>query len=172
MQIAFLAIHERRQPKPWLYVRAPAIEMEVPAGVPVAAVSAIEANDVIILVFNPDASHEPAMVALFGGCHVENQAAHFAKEFAANIVKLVVLLIEAVGIDKDHLQKPIGQELHGEAEEVSDGTDHFPPLAAGVIQGHERYTLSEVGAAKEVLVAGRHRAQVLIGLQVLNVGLD
>src|SRR5208283_6230765 len=108
-------VDESGQPETRLHIGAPAIEMEVPAGVAVPVVRAIEANDVEILIFHPDASHEAPLVILLGRRHVKYEAAYFAEKFAANIIKLIVLLVEAVGINKNHLQEAVGQELHRKA---------------------------------------------------------
>src|ERR1700739_2874570 len=113
VQIVFLAVHEGRYPHTWLDVRAPAVEMEIPAGMPAAAVGAVEADYVVILVFHPDAPEEAAFSGPFLWRYVKNQAAHFAEKLPAHIVELVMLLVEAVCIDENHLQEAVRQELHG-----------------------------------------------------------
>src|SRR5207244_4063389 len=80
-------------------------------------------------------------------------------------------LVEAIRIDEDHLQEAVRQELHGEREEVANGTKNLLALAVDVRQGNQRHTLREVRAAEEILVAGGRVAKILIGLQVLDVGL-
>ncbi len=70
---------------------------------PAAAVGAIKAHDIEILILHPDAPQEPALAALLLRRHVEDQAAHFAEEFAAHIIELVVLLVEAICVQEDHL---------------------------------------------------------------------
>src|SRR5579883_11538 len=170
VQILFLRVDEGRQPQAGLHVGAPAIEVEIPACVAVAGVGAVEANDVEVLIFHPDAAEEAAAVVLFERGHVENEAANFAQEFAANVVELIVRTVEAVGVEEDHLQEAVGEELHGEAEEISDGHEDLFALAGGFVQGHEVDAFLEVGAAEEVFVAGGNLAQILIGFEVLNVG--
>ena len=45
---------------------------------------------------------------------VENQAADFAQKFAADIVELVVLAVEAVGVNVNHLEEAFGNIGGGE----------------------------------------------------------
>src|SRR5215472_13177904 len=79
VQIALLAVNKGREPNTRLYVGAPAIEVEIPAGVTVAAVPAVKPHDVVVLVLHPDAAQETAFAGLFHRRHVEHQAAHFSK---------------------------------------------------------------------------------------------
>ena len=65
--------------------------MEVIAGLGRAGVGAIEADDVEVLVFDPDAAEEASLAGLGRRGDVKHQAADFAQEFAANVVELVVL---------------------------------------------------------------------------------
>src|SRR6202163_3293294 len=112
MELAFFAVDEGGQPKIWLHVGAPAIKVKIPTGVAAAAVSAIEAHHVVVLILNPDASEEAPFAGLFTGGYVEHQAAHFSEKFAAHVIEFIVLLIEAIGVDEDHLQKAVGKVLH------------------------------------------------------------
>src|SRR5262249_26826883 len=132
VKFAFLAIDEGGQPETGLQVGAPAIKMEIPAGVPIAAVSAVEPYDVVILVFHPDASEEAAFSSLFQRRHVEHQAADFTEKLLPHVIELVVLLVEAVRIDEDHLKKSAGDKLRGERKEVADSAKNLLPLGVGV----------------------------------------
>ena len=98
-----------------------------------AGVTAVEAHDVVILILDPDASLEAAFAGFFLGGDVEHQAAHFAQEFAAHVIELVVLLIEAVGVNKNHLQKAVGEELHGEREEAADRSKNLSTSGAAIV---------------------------------------
>src|ERR1700674_5388227 len=146
--------------------------MDVVTRMAAAGVTTVEAHDVKILVFDPDAPQEASHTELFLRRDVEHQAAHFAEEFAAHVIELVVLLVEAIRVDKDHLQEAVRQELHRERKEVADGAEDLLPLAVGVRQGNQRDALREVRAAEEILVAGGGVAKILIGLQVLDVRLN
>ena len=121
--------------------------MKIPAGVPGAAVGAVKADNVVVLIFDPHAAKEPAFAGLLLRRDVEHQSAHFAEEFAAHIIELLVLLIEAICVDKDHLQEAVWQELHRERKEVADGAEDLLPLAVGVRQGNQRDAFREVRAA-------------------------
>src|SRR5580704_15422513 len=109
--------------------------MEVPARVAAAAISAVEAHDVVVLVFDPDAPKEPALAGFFLGRDVEYQAAHFTEKFAPHIVKLVVLFVESIRVDENHLQETVRKELHRERKEISHRPEDFLALALAVVQG-------------------------------------
>src|SRR5215813_3644891 len=105
VQIVFLAIDERRQPQSRLHVRAPAVEVEIPARMSGATVSAIESHNVEVLIFDPDPSEEAALAGLGQRRDVKHQATHFAQKFAFYVVELIMLPVESIGIDENHLQK-------------------------------------------------------------------
>src|SRR5437870_3932481 len=172
MQIALLAVNKRRQPETWLYVGAPAVEVEVPAGVTVAAVSAVKPHDVVVLILHPDAPEETAFAGPLRGSHVECQAAHLSKKLTPHVIELVMLLVEAVGVDEDHLQESPGYEFRREGKEVADGAKDLPSLAVGVRQGNQGHALGKIRAAKKVFVARRHGPEVFVRPLVLNVGFD
>src|ERR1700752_2029538 len=132
MQIFFFAVYERREPQPRLRISPPAIEMKVPTRVSAAAVGAIEPHDVEILVLYPDPSKKAALTRFRIRTDIEHQAAHFAQEFAAHIVKLVVLFVEPVGVDENHLQKAVRQVLHRERKEISDAGENLFALGISI----------------------------------------
>src|SRR6267143_4025066 len=163
VHVLFFAVHEGRHPHTRLHIRAPAVKVEPPAGMSVAAVCAVEPHNIEILVFHPDAAKKTALAALLLWRDVKHQAAHFAEEFAAHIVKLVVLFVESVGVEKNHLQEAIRHKLQRKREEIADGTEDLLPLGIGVREGNERYTRGEVRRAEEIRVAGRGIAEDLSG---------
>src|ERR1700719_817385 len=118
MQLAFFAVNEGGQPQIWLHVGAPAIKVKIPTGVAATTVSAIEAHHVVVLILNPDAPEEATFAGLFTGGYVEHQTAHFAEEFAAHVIELIVLFIETIGVDENHLQEAVGKVLHSEREKI------------------------------------------------------
>src|SRR5882672_6151958 len=101
---------------------------------PSAAVGAIEAHDVVVLIFNPDAPQEAALAGLFLRSYVEHQATHFAEKLAPYVVELVVLFVEAVRVNEDHLQETVRQELHRERKEISNRSEDLLSLAFRVAQ--------------------------------------
>src|SRR5258705_13157393 len=109
VQIFLFTINEGRQPQAWLRIRAPAVEVEIPAGVSSSSVGAVETHNVEILIFHPNASEESAFARFRFRSDVENQATHFAQEFAAHVIELIVLPVEAIRVDEIHLLKPLRQ---------------------------------------------------------------
>ena len=81
--------------------------MEVVAGVPAAAVSAVKSDHVVALIFHPDASQKSALARLRQRGYVEHQAPYLAQKFALHVIELVVLLVESIRVDEDHLQKAV-----------------------------------------------------------------
>jgi hypothetical protein len=96
LHIAFFAVNVGGQPFVLAGVHAPAVEIEVVASARRTAVGAVEANDVIVLVFGPDAAGKAALSAVGQRVDIENDAAHFAQKFPANISEFVVLAVETV----------------------------------------------------------------------------
>src|SRR5712691_12568846 len=172
VQIFLFAVHERGQPQAGLGIGTPAVEVEVPACVAVSAIRSVEAHDVEILVLDPNTAEKAALAGARLRGNVKDQAAHFSEEFAVHPLEFVVLLIEAVGIDKNHLQEAVRQVLHGEGKEISNAGENLFALGVGVGQGNEGHAPGEIGAAQKVFVAGRNKSELLIGFEILDVRLD
>ncbi len=172
VQVFFFAVYERREPQPRLCISPPAIEMEVPTCVSAAAIGAVEPHDMKVLILYPDTSKKAALTRFRIRTHIEHQAAHFAQEFAANVVKFVVLFVEPVGVDENHLQKAVRQVLHRERKEISDAGEKLFPLGISVGQRNQVDALGKIRAAQEILVACGCESKFLIRFQVLDVGLD
>src|SRR5712664_501246 len=154
VHVLFFAVHEGRHPHTRLHIRTPAVKVEPPAGMSVAAVCAVEPHNIEILVFHPDAAEKPALAALFLWGDVKYQAAHFAEEFAAHVVELVVLFVESVGVEENHLQEAVRHKLQRKRKEIADRTEDLLSLGIGIRQRNERHTLGKVGSAEEIFVAG------------------
>src|SRR6202051_4002628 len=163
MELAFFTVDEGGQPKIRLHVGAPAIKVKIPTGVAAAAVSAIEAHHVVILILNPDASEEAPFAGLVSWAYVEHHAADFSEKFAAHVIEFIVLFIETVGVDENHLQKAVGKVLHGKREKIPDASEDFFAFAAGVGQGDQLDTLGKLSAAEEIFISGRSETEVLVG---------
>src|SRR5260370_33938089 len=97
---------------PWarLSFGPPAGEMKFPVGGRAAAVAAVKADNVEILIFDPDAPKEPALAGLLLRRDVEHQTAHFTEEFPPHVIELVGLLVEAISVDENHLQEAVRQD--------------------------------------------------------------
>src|ERR1700674_862047 len=94
LQIGLLGINKRRQPDAGAKVLTPAIKVQVIAGSRMRIVSAIEADDVVVLVLDPDAAEEPALAGAFPGCDIHGDAAYFAEELPANESEVVILALK------------------------------------------------------------------------------
>src|SRR5215469_13992436 len=62
----------------------------------------VEANDVEILVFDPEPSEKTPMSGILLRGDVEHQATNIAEKLAAHVVKLVVLAVEVVAVGVNH----------------------------------------------------------------------
>ena len=172
MQIFFFAIDESREPHAGLQVGPPAVEVEIPAGMAAAAVSAVKADHVEVLVFDPDATEKAALAGFRKRSHIEHKTAHFTQEFAAHVVELVVLRVEAAGVDENHLQETVGQILHCEREEIADSAENLLALAACIGEGDQSNGFGKIRFAQKIFVAGRNAAKLLVRLQILNIGFN
>ena len=111
-EIGLLGINKRRQPHAGAKVLPPAVKVQIITGSRMRIVSAVEANDVVVLIFDPDAAEEPALAGVFLGGDVHDDAAYFPKELAADESVIVIPALEIL-IEDHHLGKAQGQELHG-----------------------------------------------------------
>src|SRR5580698_4504397 len=102
LKVRFLAEHECRQPEARLNVQAPAVEVQIETVQPGnRRVDAIEAHDGESFVLHPDAPFEAALARFRQRRQVKYQAANFSQEFTAHVVELVMLAVEAAGIQID-----------------------------------------------------------------------
>jgi hypothetical protein len=84
-----------------------------------------------------------------------------------------MLGIEAVGVDVDHLQESLRNELHRCREKPSETAEHLvreSALAAVAGERHDIHALGKLGATQEILVAIRHGPQLAVRAQLLNIG--
>ncbi len=134
-------------------------------------VRAVEPNDVVVLVFDPNAAQEAAVARALLGGHVEHQAAHVAQEFAAHVAEVIVLAIEVVAIREDHPGEAERLVLH--LEELAEAAEQLFLHARVVfdvvlaIDGR-----AQVHAAQEIPVILRHRTESRVKRQVLQIGLN
>ena len=76
-------------------------------------IGAVEADNVVVLIFHPDAADKAAIPRALLGLYIDDDAAHFAQKFAAHEGEVVVLALEVL-IEHHHLRETQRQELHGE----------------------------------------------------------
>src|SRR5260370_25101478 len=109
-EIGLLGIDKRRQPDARAEVLPPAVKVQVIAGSRMRIVSAIEADDVVVLIFDPDAAEEPALASVFLGGNIHDNAAYFAEELAADESEVVIPALKIL-IEDYHLAKPRGRNF-------------------------------------------------------------
>ena len=83
-----------------------------------------------------------------------------------------MLLIEAVGINKNHLQEAVGQVLHRKRKEIPDASEDFFAFPAGIGKGYKFNAFGKLRSTQKIFVASRNIPEVLVGLEVLNVRFD
>src|ERR1700758_3520456 len=111
MQAALFAVDKRRQPQVFSHIGAPAVEIEIVAYQGRPAIRAVDAYNVKVLIFHPDAPHEAPLVFLADRVDVKHQAAHFTQEFTPHVLDPVVQAVETVHVQENHLQESTRQEL-------------------------------------------------------------
>ena len=171
LQVRFLAENKRGEPKSGLKIGAPAIEVQVkPVESRDGRIDAIETNDCEALILGPYAAFKASSAGLRQRRDVENEATHFTEELAANVVKLIVLAIEQVRIQINHLEEAFGN-VGGlkESAKVRYWIKliqlAFLPRKHGLVHN----ALVKIGLAEVVVVAHRNCAHVLVRLHVLDI---
>ena len=145
-------------------------------------VGAVEAHHVTGVVVYPDAAGKAAIAQAHLRMHIKDVAANRAEERLANEDEIVVLLIEAAGIDEHHLQetvrhiadvagqKTLREQSHGRQRTLEHAMAGFTGLAGRIRLAVE--ALAEVHALQHVLVRDRHRVELRVALHVLYIGLN
>ncbi len=111
-QVGFLAEDESGKPKAGLQIQAPAIKVEVVAiDSAHGRVDAVETNNRVVLILRPHATLEPSAAGFRKRSDVEHDALDVAEEFGAHVVELIVLAIESVRVEVNHLQEALGNEI-------------------------------------------------------------
>ena len=114
--VTFLGINKRGQPEIRAGVHAPTVKMEIQIGECAAGIGAVESNDRVVLVLDPDAPDEAPFARLLLWSYVKDERAHFPEEFAADVIEIVVLRVQAAVVEVNHLQKTVRQKLRAEIE--------------------------------------------------------
>src|SRR6202521_5810705 len=169
LEIGLLGINKRRQPDAGAKVLTPAIKVQVIAGSRMRIVSAIEADDVVVLVLDPDPAEEPALAGVFLGCDIHDDAAYFAEKLAADETEIVIPALKIL-IHDHHLGKAQGQELHGIY--VVQLAEHAFAEAGRRGRGESAVigTLAHIQSAKEVHVAdGDGSVDVFVFPKILEI---
>ena len=132
-------------------------------------VGAVEADNVVILVFNPDTSQEAALAGVFLWRDIHYHAADLAEKLAADECEIVKLTLKIL-IEHHHLCETEGQELHG--INVAQLADHaFAESGCG--RGREGTVIgpfAHIQASKKVNVAAWDgSAEIFVFLQILEI---
>src|ERR1022692_288612 len=171
-EVAFFAVDVGGHPVSRNQVQSPAIHVEE-VGIPRRrSIGTVEADDAKVLVFHPDAPEEASLAGVLLGCYVEYQAADVAQEFAADVVELIVRTVEVGAIGIDHPGEANGLVLHLEepVETTQEAGLHALIVTLQIVLAIDR--LAHIHSAKEVVVLTRYRAELRIGAQILQVGLN
>ena len=169
LEVRFFGVDIGGKPGAGAHVQAPAVEVEEEVDFGLRIVAAVKADDVVILIFDPDSAHEARDFLAFLGLDIDDEAAEFAKKFAAHEGEVVVLLLE-IGVEHDHLGEAHGQKVQG----VDSGQLGEHAVAESGL-ADERNVFGAVGhieAAEEVLIVDGRRISTGVVLQVLQVGFD
>src|ERR1700739_1291973 len=103
VQVSLLAVDKSRKPLIFACVHSPAVKMEIVVRFCRTRKGTVESHDVIIVVLRPEAAYKSSFARLFLRGYVKNQAAYFSQEFAPHVIEFVMLAVESVRIDVDHL---------------------------------------------------------------------
>src|SRR4029077_1857581 len=170
-EIAFLAVNVSRYPVARDQVQAPAIHVKEVSAAETRFISAIEAHNVVILVFYPNLAVKAAIAcALFGG-DLEDYTADITQELAAHVLEVISLAIKVVAVSIDHPGE--AQGLVFELKQSGEAAQKAA-LKAGVFGKIVTavHFFAQIHAAEEVMVLRRRRALLRTKLQVLQIGLN
>ena len=120
-----------------------------------------------VLILHPDAPDKSSLARLRQWIDVKNQATHLAQKLAPHILNLVVLAVEAIRVQEDHLQETARDKFRG--EKAGKFAQNLLLHSRLMLQRLKVHALRQLGPAQEVLVAVRYRPQLLIRAQILDV---
>ncbi len=180
--LGFFDIDGHRQPDAGLHVHAPAVEVEVVfRGILVGGrgKGAVEANDVGILILDPDTAIEPPHARNLG-VNVENPGAHRTQELPPHVAEYVMLLVKSRGVEKHHFgeterivgelrvqSQGLGQAGNGGERSLEEALFGLLPALIALV----KKALAEVHPAEHVLVSHRDLVQLDVRPDVLDIGL-
>src|ERR1700693_2698680 len=150
LHVAFFAIYKGRQPFVFSGVGAPAVKVKIKTAGRRSRIGAVEAHDVVVLVFHPDAPRETTLSRARQRINVKNHAAYFAQKFLAGICELVVLTVKSVRVQINHLQKSTRQKIAGEK---ASNTEQQFSLAAVIDERLQLHALCQLRAPQKISVA-------------------
>ncbi len=145
--------------------------MKIVFHVRIRPIGSVDADNVVVLVFNPDPPLEAKLIATHLKRHnVEDQRAHFAQELLALIFQRVMLLVE-IFVEKDHLHKTQMGGIHPvEAVQTVQDTAEERRLVLVLKRRILNPFFVEDQPSQEVSVFIRQSAEIKVWLQPLDVG--
>ena len=171
-KVTFFAVDIGRYPISRYQVQPPAIHVEVVAVARRVSIGSVQADDVEVLIFYPDAAQEAASSGVFFRCYVKYQRADVARELAPDVAEIIVRPVEIVAVGVNHPGKAEWRVLKLEhlGEAAEHAFFHALVLLFQIVVPVDR--VAQIHAAQEVTVVARHGAELRILGQILYIGLD
>src|SRR5436853_7795416 len=107
-------------------------------------------------IFHTDTANNAPIASRRRRLDEENQAANLTQELAAHIIKLVMLAVEPVCVQVDHLKEAAREKF--QREHIPQTADHLMFGTSAADQRLELHALGELRAPEKILVAIRHCA--------------
>ncbi len=164
LEIRCFGVDVGREPGARTHVQTPAIEVEKEVYLRLRIIRAVEANDVVVLIFHPDAAFEASDFLIFFGLNIDHQAANFTQELTADEVEVVVLLLK-IGGENHHLGKAHRQKMQG----INPGqfTQQAMSKTGLADEGNVFRSVGHIETAEVILIASGNRVASAVGLIVL-----
>src|SRR5690242_13829795 len=169
MQFRFFAVNIGGQPEARPHIQTPTVKVKIKTVARGGAIRAVETDDIVILIFNPNPPHETAATSVLLRLDVDHKATHLSQKFSSNESKIVVFALEVIVYDY-HLGKAKRQESHG----IQAGQFGKDPATESRL-AHKRAifgSIAQVDPAQKILIIDRHCAQFAIAFEVLDIGLN
>ena len=132
-------------------------------------VRAIKADNVVVLVLNPNSPEEAHGLFALPRLYVNDEATQFSQEFATDKSELVVLFLK-ISVEQDHLRKAHRQIMQRvDSRKFAQHAMTKPRLA---YKRHIFRAIRHIQAAEKILIPDRHGMLIGIILQVLQIGLN
>src|SRR5258707_13106286 len=112
MFVGLFGVDVSRQPESRTHVDAPAIEMEIEFRAGIDLVAAVEPDNVVVLILNPDASDKKWPLHVWARHHVKYQRADFAQELLAERLQFVVGIVKVMA-QENQFHEAARHVLHG-----------------------------------------------------------
>ena len=143
------------------------MEKEIQLGL--GKVGSVEADNVVILIFDPDPAHETCGLLTFLGLYIDDQAAELSQKFAPHKSEVVVFLLE-IRVEHHHLSEAQGKEVQG--VDPRHLAKHPTPESRLANERNVLRAVTHVEAAEKILVFYGSRVPRAVVLKVLQVGLN